>query len=290
MSDRAIRVWTEFRPRFALAVVTVFSAGVLVGVETGWSRVAFATVALVGISAALVRDGYVGIVIGLVGAAALVLLKRLSGDFASRDFYVIAAQVAAVIVAPWVVGILGQHLRSALAHLAKPVVGTISPVANALGVLGADVGMFRLQEELARWQRTGEPLALAVIEARPLAYTTGADDDAALDDARRAMARNVESVTNDLDVVFAIDNRTLAVVMPATDATAGAEALGRIVLVASAATFSGLVDRSRHVVAEHLAFRTALVVANRSSGRAQAFVDQALELLAGQPARGLQPG
>jgi hypothetical protein len=258
-------------------------------VESGWGRVVLAAVSVVAISAALARDGYVGMVIGLVGAAVLVAVKRLSGDFASRDFYVIGAEVTAVIVAPWVVGILGQHLRAALEHVAKPVVGTVSPVASALGVLGNDVGMFRLDEELERWQRTGEPLALAVIEAVPLAHTSGPDEDF-LVVARRAMARNVESVTSDLDVVFAIDNRTLAVIMPATDSTAGAEALGRIVLVASAATFSARADRSRRVVADHLALRTAFAVAHSSAGRAQSFVDQALELLAGEPAvRGHHP-
>ena len=35
MSDRTTRAWTEFRPRFAMTVVTVFSAGVLVGVRGG---------------------------------------------------------------------------------------------------------------------------------------------------------------------------------------------------------------------------------------------------------------
>ena len=286
MSDRATTAWTEFRPRFTMAVIAVFGAGVLVGVETGVGRIMLAVVILAAMGASLARDGYLGVVIGLVGAAGLIVLKRLSGDFAAREFFVIGAEVLTVIVAAWVVGILGEHLRTSLDHVARPVVGTISPASSALGVLSTDVGMFRLEEELGRFHRTGEPLSLALVESSPLAYASDVEEDPAVAAARRAVARNVESVTAQLDVVFALDERTLAVIMPATDAVAGMEALGRIALAASAATFSGQLDRSRHFVADHLALRTAFVSASGADGRADGLVDEALELLSGGTAQG----
>ncbi|WP_353510865.1 hypothetical protein [Intrasporangium sp.] len=286
MSDRATTAWTEFRPRFTMAVIAVFGAGVLVGVETGVGRIMLAVVILAAMGASLARDGYLGVVIGLVGAAGLIVLKRLSGDFAAREFFVIGAEVLTVIVAAWVVGILGEHLRTSLDHVARPVVGTISPASSALGVLSTDVGMFRLEEELGRFHRTGEPLSLALVESSPLAYASDVDEDPAVAAARRAVARNVESVTAQLDVVFVLDERTLAVIMPSTDAVAGMEALGRIALAASAATFSGPLDRSRQFVADHLALRTAFVSASGADGRADGLVDEALELLSGGTAQG----
>ena len=286
MSDRATTAWTEFRPRFTMAVIAVFGAGVLVGVETGVGRIMLAVVILAAMGVSLARDGYLGVVIGLVGAAGLIVLKRLSGDFAAREFFVIGAEVLTVIVAAWVVGILGEHLRTSLDHVARPVVGTISPASSALGVLSTDVGMFRLEEELGRFHRTGEPLSLALVESSPLAYASDVEEDPAVAAARRAVARNVESVTAQLDVVFALDERTLAVIMPATDAVAGMEALGRIALAASAATFSGQLDRSRHFVADHLALRTAFVSASGADGRADGLVDEALELLSGGTSQG----
>ena len=68
MSDRATTAWTEFRPRFTMAVISVFGAGVLVGVETGLGRIVLALVIMAAVGASLARDGYLGVVIGLGGA------------------------------------------------------------------------------------------------------------------------------------------------------------------------------------------------------------------------------
>ncbi len=125
-----------------------------------------------------------------------------------------------------------------------------------------------------------------MVESSPLAYASDVEEDPAVATARRAVARNVESVTGQLDVVFALDERTLAVIMPATDAVAGTEALGRIALAASAATFSGPLDRSRQFVADHLALRTAFVAASHADGRADGLVGEALDLLSEGSAQG----
>ncbi len=134
MSEPAARVWTEFRPRFALVVVSVVSAGVLVGIETGPSRVALAVVVALAIAASLRLDGYGGVIIGLAGAACLIVVKGLTGELSPREFFLVGAEVATVMTTSWLVGILGHHLRSSVERVTGPSPGSIRPSENLMGV------------------------------------------------------------------------------------------------------------------------------------------------------------
>jgi GGDEF domain-containing protein len=273
--EPASRVWTEFRPRFGLVVASVLSAGVLIGIEDGLSRVVLGILVVAAVMVSLARDGYAGVVVGLAGAAVLVLVKRLTGDLTPREFFVVGAEVASVVTVSWLVGILGHHLRTSVERVMRPTAGSVLPTANAMGVLGPEIGLHRLDEELNRRQASGGPLALALVAHHPMADA----DDEALEPARRAIARHVESVLGDSDVVFALDDDTLAVILPTADWTTGLSTLGRVALAASQATYAAPEDRSRRSVSDTTRISTALVFADDATADSRGLVSKAQDAL-----------
>jgi hypothetical protein len=151
-----------------------------------------------------------------------------------------------------------------------------------MGVLGPEVGLHRLDEELGRRQAGGGLLGLALVGHHPLV----AVDDEALDAARRAISRHVESVLGDADVVFAVDEQTLAVIMPTADWTTGLASLGRIALAASQATYADPEDRTRRAVGSTIRISTALVVADDTTAESRTLMAAAYDaLLSGDGAR-----
>jgi len=275
MSDIASRVWAEFRPRFGLVIAAVLSAGVLIGIESGVSRLLLLAVVVAAVVTSLARDGYAGVVIGLAGAALLVLVKRFTGDLTPREFFVVGAEVATVVTVSWLVGVLGHHLRTSVERLTRPPAGSVMPKPNAMGVVGADIGLHRLDEELARRLATGEPLGLALVNEQPNAVA----DEAVLEPARRAVARHVESVLADSDVVFAVDDDTLAIILPTSDWTSGLNTLGRVAVAASQATYADPVDRRRRAVNETIRQRTSLVFADDTTTDARTLMAAAHQAL-----------
>ena len=232
MPDRATRVWTEFRPRFAVVVA---------------------------VGASIVRDGYWGVVIGLVGACALVVGKRLNGTFTPEDFFIGVTELATVVTVAWVVGVLGNHLRAALRLATLPVAGTVAPAPGTMGVLDPTLGLFRLDEEVERRRSSGAPLALVLLRHRA---KDAAVSPEALAAARRAIARNMGSVARDADVVFEVAPDTLGVVLPGADWNATLESLSLIASATSEATFADPVDRSRRAVAGVVDLCTTAVYAD----------------------------
>jgi hypothetical protein len=213
-------------------------------------------------------DGYTGVVVGLAGAACLVLVERLSGAFTGQSFLTAAAEVVTVLTVSWLVGILGRHLRASVDQVTRRSAGTVRPTANLMGVLGPDIGLHRLDEELARRHRTGGPLALALLAHRP----AGPGAAHVPEPARRAIARQVESAVSDADVVFAVDDETLALILPAADWTAALSAVGRVAVAASQATYADPVDRRRRGVSDTVGIRTALVFADDTTPDARSLV------------------
>ena len=268
MSEPASHIWTEFRPRFALVVASVASAGVLVGIESGPSRALLAVVVAVATAASIALDGYGGVVIGLAGAACLILVKRLTGELTPQEFFLVGAEVATVMTMSWLVGILGHHLRSSVERVTGPSPGSIIPTANLMGVIGADLGMHRLEEELSRRQASGSELGLALVSHRP----AGTIETVVPEPARRAIARHVESVLGDADVLFSLDDDTLAIILPTADWTSGLVTLGQVAVAATQATYADPADRRRRAAGDTVSIRTSLVFADDATAEARTFV------------------
>lgn len=261
-------VWTEFRARFAMAGVLLVAAGVLVGNEEGLTRLVLLLVVVLSVASALALDGYVGVVVGLAGAVVVIVSRRLVGAFSAKYFFVICVEIITVITLPWVVGLLGHHLRQSLAHMSRPALGTLTSVRNSAGMLAAPAGTVRLDEEIERVGRTGELLALLVIAHQPLAGV----DAAAREGAARAIVRHMESVLRDSDVPFAVDDETVAVILPATDAVDALEVTGRVTLAAAEATVTDPVTRATFRVADNVEVRTTLVFADHRTVDGQALL------------------
>jgi hypothetical protein len=238
------------------------------GIESGPSRLVLAVVAVTTVGGSVAADGYGGVVIGLAGAACLILVKRLTGDLSPSDFYIVGAEVATVITMSWLVGILGHHLRGTVQRVTGPSPGSVLPTENMMGVLGADLGLHRLEEELSRRQATGGQLGLALVSHRP-ARLAGPEVP---EPARRAIARHVESVLADMDVVFAVDDDTLAIILPTADWTSALTSLGRVAVAASQATYADPADRRRRAVSDTTAISTLLVFADDRTADARSLV------------------
>jgi GGDEF domain-containing protein len=275
MSHPASRVWTEFRPRFALVVAALLAAGVLLGVDEGSSRAVFAVILVVAVGASLIRDGYAGVLIGLGGAGLLVLGRRLTGELTTRSFFLVAAEVVAVTTVAWLVGILGHHLRGSVERATRATAGSVRPVDHRMGVLGPEIGLHRLDEELARRSSAGGALGVALVR-HDATSAYGADVP---EPARRAIARHIESVLGDTDVVFGLDDDTLVVILPSADWTAGLDAVSRLAVAASQATYADPLDRSRRAVTDMVHISTALVYADDTTRDARALLDVAREQL-----------
>jgi hypothetical protein len=272
MPHAAYRVWTEFRPRFGLLMAATLSAGVLIGLERGASQVLFALILVGAIGASLLRDGYMGVVIGLVGAGGLLLVQRLSGTLTQRHFFLLSAEVAAVMLVSWLVGILGHHLRTSVERATRETAGSVRPTANLMGVLSTDIGLHRLTEELRRRELSGGSLGLAV-----LSFQVSNPSDVDIPEAaRRAIARHVESVVDDTDVVFAAHEDALAIILPTADWASGLSTLGRVAVAASEATYADPIDRSRRDVSHLVTVRSALAFADDATTDARSLLEAAL--------------
>ena len=280
MLDRSAAVWTDFRARFGLAAFLLVSSGVLVGIERGRTRVALLLLVLVVAAVALHVDGFVGIVVGLVGAAVLIAVKRTSGDWGSDELPVVASEVAVLLVLPWVIGVLGDHLRAALGALARPAPGSLVPARNSLGLLDEVAARFRLDEELQRRRRNGQPLGLMLVEVE--VWDRELDEETEMA-ARRSVARHVETLLRDIDVPFALSDGVIGAILPATDPADGWSLLGPLLDSAAMATFADREAGGRRAIVECATLHGCLAFADDDTEDAEALLEQALVALDGAP-------
>jgi GGDEF domain-containing protein len=284
MIERSTAAWTEIRTRISVAGALLISTGVLVGVERGSSRIALVVLAVATAVAALHFDGFVGVVIGLAAAGGLVAAKRTLGEWSSGDLALVAAEVSTIVMLAWVVGLVGAYLRSALRTLSQPAPGSLVPANSSLGVLEGTPAIFRLDEELQRRSRSGEPLALML-----MAVDLAVDDldDATALSARRAVARHVQTLLRPTDVPFALSDETIGAILPSTDQVDAWALLGPLVDSAGHATFADRSSGDRKVVSDCLDLHVCLVLADERTTDARAFIETArreLDPNAGQKA------
>lgn len=268
--------WTEFRLRFILTAAVLLAAGVLVGIEDGTPRIVMAGLVVAVTVAALRFDAFVGIILGLAAAAAMVMAKRLSGSWGPPELFVVAAEVTTLIELAWIVGLLGDHLRDAFGRLSRPVPGSLTPAHGSLGLLDAAPAVLRLDEELRRRARSGQPLGVMLMSAD---VEAGHLDDAAITGARRAVARHVETLLRDTDVPFALSPRVLGAILPGTDTVEAWAALGTLLDLTGKATFADRNTGERHRVSDVVNLRACLVFADDDTSEGEALLEAALREL-----------
>jgi hypothetical protein len=176
----------------------------------------------------------------------------------------------------WIVGLLGDHLRDAFDRLSRPVPGSLAPAHGSLGLLDAAPAVFRLDEELRRGGRNGQTLAVMLMSAD---VEGGRLDDDAVTGARRAVARQVETLLRDTDVPFALSPRVLGAILPETDPVEAWAALGTLVDLTGVATFADRNTGERHRVSDVVDLRACLVFADPHTSDGEALLEAALREL-----------
>lgn len=226
--------WTRQHARLAALVAVAAVAGALAVAEPSPFFLVALAAAIGTIVVALFVDGFGGVVVGLVGAAAVIALKQLGGLWTPEGFLISLGSALAIVTGAWLAGMVSSDLHGHTG-VARPDAGMASAVSGSLGLLDYDLALARLDEEIARATTHHRPLTVAVVEMR----LTDADlDDTARSSAERSVARLVETLVREIDVPFAIGPHLLGVIMPESDTAAAWDVLGRVIDAASDAAFT----------------------------------------------------
>lgn len=283
MARRATSAWTETGLLLTVYAVAIVSTGLMAGTEDGVMMPVYAAVAVAcGVSAVWV-DWFAGLGVGVLAAAVVVGVTRLTSHLGPDDFATLAPEVAALIVLGWVAGVLGQHLRALSRSSNRPVPGSVAPAFSSLGLLDHAQAMLRLDEELARSRRSRRPLGLLMVAVQP---TDEQLDESAELRVRRAIARLLESVVADTDVPFALDDAEFGAILPETNATQGWRLVAPLVDGIRTAAFADRSTGTRRRVVDCARIRTGLVFADHASTSASLLADarQALSDASGSAA------
>ena len=201
----------------------------LAGASEPWPQSAFvaAVVALVAV-VSLATDLFGGLVLGLAGAAALVVVKRVTGYWDSSIFWPSLVQTVALLAVGGMAGRAGRALGTSggLAPAPTADVRPLAPVYGSLGLLPAHVALARLDEEVERARVHRRPLTLVMFVTT---ITEATLDPEAREAALRAVARLVESQVRVIDVPFAVSVDQVGVILPETGWSDAWDLVGPIV-------------------------------------------------------------
>ena len=217
---------------------------------------------------ALFVDGFGGIVVGLAGAAAVIGFKQLGGLWTPETFLVSAGSASVLVTGAWLAGMVSSDLHGRTGG-AEPDAGRASPVSGSLGLLGYDLALARLDEEIARASTYHRPLVVAVVEIR---LTDALLDDTARSSAERSVARLVETLVRETDVPFAMGPHLLGVIMPESDPATAWEVLGRVLDAATDAAFTVRESHQRLKLTDCAELHVGIVAASRKVSTAEKLV------------------
>lgn len=271
--------WTERHTRVlvlvAVAALAVGTAALEEPPVTWWVALAVVTAA----AASLVVDALGGAVAGFVVAALLTGARRLAGTWGEDGFVLALVETAAVVA----VGIAGGRLGVALRASADDAPAStaegpaVEPVFGSLGLLDADTGTLRLEEEVERAVAHDRPLTLAVLR---IDVHDEALDAAGRTAAQRAVARLLESRVRDVDVPFALARDRLAVILPETDATAALQRVGAVVDGVANGRFASRGEGTERALADAVRLTVGTARLEGSAQSADMLLDAALVALA----------
>jgi GGDEF domain-containing protein len=224
--------WTDQHAAVAL-LFTVALVSTLAGlIDGGWVPVAVAVAALLAGLVALSLDVWGGTVVGLAAVAALVAVRRAGSAWTRDDFAAAALEALALICTGAAAGFTGSRLRRASGDVHR---AAREPTHGSLGLLGADAGMARLEEETRRARRNGRPVTLALLEIVTPADDLSAEERSA---ACRTAARIIESRAGEDDLPFALAENRVGIIFPEIGASAAWDAVGHVLEACATAEFT----------------------------------------------------
>lgn len=269
-----------------LAVATAFVvAGVAstagVAASTGVAVAVAAAVALTG-AIALFLDPFGGFVAGLAAAAAVILGRRIAGDWDPDAFGLALVQTVALTSTGIAAGRAGTRLRR---DVAAPVDQSLipEPVFGSLGLLDADIAMERLEEEIDRARAHGRPLSVVVVDVRIT------EDDLSTDARRaayRAVARLFESRLQESDVPFALSERRLAALLPDAGPADAWDRVGLVLDAVASGRFSPRDEASERLLTDVTELAVGMSEARPDTLSADALLDAATAALPSETAAG----
>lgn len=223
--------WTDQHAGVAM----LFTAGLVAAlaglIDGGWVPVAVALAVLVAGLVSLSLDVWGGAVVGLVAVAGLVAVRRGLSAWTQEDVTAATVEALAITLTGAAAGYVGSRLRRAGSG---PHRAAWEPIHGSLGLLGADAGMARLDEETGRARRTGRPVTVALIEIVVTTDLTRPERDAAL----RTVARIIENRAGEEDLPFVLAETRVGVIFPEAGAPAAWDAVGQVLEACSTAEFA----------------------------------------------------
>jgi GGDEF domain-containing protein len=261
------------------AVALLFTAGLVAAlaglIDGGWVPVGVAVAVLLAGLVSLSLDVWGGAVVGLVMVAGLVAVRRGGSAWTQDDFAAATIEALAIVLAAAVAGFAGARLRRvAGGGVAR---STWESLYGSLGLLGADAGMARLEEEAGRSQRNGRPVTVALLEIVTPAADLPKEERVA---ACRTVARIIESRAGEHDLPFALAETRVGIIFPEVGAPAAWDAVGHILDACTTAEFTYGSQRAPRKLAELVELYVGVAQYGRERDTWQTLLDAAGQALA----------
>jgi GGDEF domain-containing protein len=261
------------------AVAFLFTAGLVAAlaglIDGGWVPVGVAVAVLLAGLVSLSLDVWGGAVVGLVMVAGLVAVRRGGSAWTQDDFAAATIEALAIMLVAAVAGFAGARLRRvAGGGVAR---STWESLYGSLGLLGADAGMARLEEEAGRSQRNGRPVTVALLEIVTPAADLPKEERVA---ACRTVARIIESRAGEHDLPFALAETRVGIIFPEVGAPAAWDAVGHILDACTTAEFTYGSQRAPRKLAELVELYVGVAQYGRERDTWQTLLDAAGQALA----------
>ena len=261
------------------AVAFLFTAGLVAAlaglIDGGWVPVGVAVAVLLAGLVSLSLDVWGGAVVGLVMVAGLVAVRRGGSAWTQDDFAAATIEALAIMLAAAVAGFAGARLRRvAGGDVAR---STWESLYGSLGLLGADAGMARLEEEASRSHRNGRPVTVALLEIVTPAADLSKEVRVA---ACRTVARIIESRAGEHDLPFALAENRVGIIFPEVGAPAAWDAVGHILDACTTAEFTYGSQRAPRKLAELVELHVGIAQFGRERDTWQTLLDAAAQALA----------
>lgn len=263
--------WTDRHAAVAV-LLAVSLAGACVGqLEESRTAVLVAAALAVVVTLGLAVDRWVGALIGLAGAVAVVALRRLWGAWSPEAFGPALLETLVLVTVGALSGRAGQRLRGSASPV---VVSPFEPAYGSLGLLGQDAALARLEEEVARAERLERAVILLLLDAD--VHESAAEGRSA---ALRAVARLVESGAGSQDIPFAMSANRLGIVFPDATPAAVWDVVDRILAAVATATYSHGVERELRRLQSAVGLRIGIAQQSTQATTAQGLLDEAVTAL-----------
>ncbi len=262
--------WTDRHTSVALGLVLVSTAILLIQPEPYFLRVALAAALTAVAVAALATKPFGGLVIGLVGTAALILLKKLTGRWNETMFWTAIFESVSLLSVGAVMGSAGARMRTKVSHDTAAPTKILSPVHGSLGLVSTEVALARLEEELERAQDHDRPVSVILLT------TTFKDGDVAPETeeaALRAVARLVESHVRTIDLAFGIGADEVGVILPEASSAQAWELAGPIIDATHHAQFADRAGNRTRTLNDTVVIDVGVATSAHSCDAEQLLVD-----------------